>query len=66
MQTWANQLMLRNLLGRNHLDNEVIDGEIEVTNWYNQLDLPLQTAIVGRDDLLNNGTQLLIKERRRS
>ena len=66
MQTWANQFMLCNLPSKNHLDNEVIDGEIEVTNWYNQLELPLQTAIVKRDDLLNNGTQLLPKERRRS
>ena len=52
MQTWANQLMLRSLLGRNHLDDEVINGKIEVANWYNRLDLPLRTAIVGREDLL--------------
>ena len=56
MQTWANQLMLHSLPGRNHLDNEVINGEIEVANWYNRLDLPLRTAIVGKENLLNSGT----------
>ena len=56
MQTWANQLMLHSLPSRNHLDDEVINGEIEVANRYNRLDLPLRTAIMGRENLLNNGT----------
>ena len=48
--------MLCSLLGKNHLDDEVINGKIEVANWYNRLDLPLRTGNSGKGGLVNSGT----------